>query len=244
MSDKRRSVVAAGVAAALMIACGIGYRLVAAHLARPLTSTPLPPGTLAKFPLDLPGWAGRDVPMDQAVIRATDTDDLLNRSYTSRAGAESVGFYVAYGVRARDLMPHRPEVCYPGAGWTLDSTETRELPLPDQAKLNCRLYRFSKGGGLFDHRILVLNYYIIDGQYAPDVTMLRSKAWRGQDGVNYTVQVQVTCSESAYGGSSVATETVRTFAADSAVELSKLLREAHGEAHLAASHAGQKGGQS
>lgn len=243
MSDMRRSAVAAAVAAAILFACGIGYRVLAARLARPVESSPLPPGTLAKFPLELADWSGREVPMDQAVIRATDTDDLLNRNYTRRSGGDSVGFYVAYGVRARDLMPHRPEVCYPGAGWTLNSSEPAQVTLKDGSRLACQLYRFTKGAGLTDQRIVVLNYYIIDGAYCADVSALRSSAWRGQDAVNYTAQVQVTCAEPAYGGFSAGAESVRAFAAAAAVELSQLLREAHAALPGTASVSNAEGGR-
>ncbi len=179
-------------AVALLGATGVGFRVLDKYLARPTDSLPLPPGTLGRIPLKVGAWVGQDAPMDDALRRATDTDDLVNRLYYRRRGKEVVGLYVAYGVKARDLMPHRPEVCYPGAGWTLDGSNDLDLPLPDGSPLACRVLRFSRGG--FDlHQMAVVNYYIVDGQYCPDVSLLRSKAWRGSRGIRYMVQVQITC---------------------------------------------------
>ncbi len=111
-------VLAAGIGVALILASGFGYRTLADRYNRPSDSIPLAPGTLAKIPMEFNGWFGVDKPLDEAVARATDTNDQLNREYRRRDGRAAVTMFVAYGVRLRDLQPHRPEVCYPGAGWT------------------------------------------------------------------------------------------------------------------------------
>jgi len=136
---------------------------------------------------------------------------------------------VAYGVRARDLMPHRPEVCYPGAGWTFRGSVDRELALPNGPSLACRVLRFAHG--TFDQRqIVVVNYYIVDGQYCPDVSLLRSKAWRGSRGVRYVVQVQVTATSDAYTDLDMAEAGVLAFATESADFIQGVLSAALAEA--------------
>lgn len=214
--ENRRSVTIAVVAAVvLMGASGVGYRVFARYLARPTDSTPLPPGTLARLPRHIGQWVGKDVPLEEALIAATDTDAIVNRVYSRTAGGEVVALFIGYGVQARDLMPHRPEVCYPGAGWTLNDNDLVQLALRDGTTLDCRIYRFSRGA-LSSQDMTVLNYYIVDGQYCPDVSLLRSRAWRGSKGIRYMAQVQIACSDSPLRGASGAVESVRSFAAEAA----------------------------
>ena len=239
---RRRSLLAAiAVTVGLLLASGIGYRMVADYLARPTDHVPMSAEELNRLPLRIGGWVGRDVPMEEAIVKATDADAVINRTYSQEGGGQAVGFFMAYGVRARDLMPHRPEVCYPGSGWTLQDTETRELELLDGSKLPCRVYTFSRTG-LGAQAITVLNYYIVDGQFAPDVSLLRSRAWRGSGGVRYVAQVQITCSGSADLDASSAERAVRAFAGDSASAIRALLPGASQEAAESASPAAQSSG--
>jgi EpsI family protein len=218
----RRSVLVAGAGTVLLLVLsGVGYRVVADYLARPGNSLPLPPGTLARLPLRLGGWHGRDEALDEAVVEATDTDDQLSRVYARGQGAESVSLFVAYGVRARDLAPHRPEVCYPGSGWTLEGGSPADLPLSDGSTLPCRILRFSRAG-LTARQVTVLNYYIVDGRYCPDISAIRARAWRGQAGVRYLAQVQI-ISPGGGGSADAAGAAVSAFATDSALAIRALL---------------------
>ncbi|MBM3791986.1 MAG: EpsI family protein, partial [Acidobacteria bacterium] len=131
----RPAFAAAVAASGLMLVLGLAYRAVAARLEGPVGTDPISQEALARFPLQIGDWTGEEVPLDEAIVRATDTDAHLNRRYARRGGLEAVSFYIASGVRARDLMPHRPEVCYTGAGWTLTGRQTVELPLGESGKL-------------------------------------------------------------------------------------------------------------
>jgi EpsI family protein len=183
------------VGVVILLFTGGGFRALASYYSRPSTSVPIPKGTLAKLPLIIGEWSGQDIPLDVEIVRRTDTDDLINRRYQRAGGSQAVSLYVAYGVRLRDLSPHRPEVCYPGAGWTLDENKSMELKGADGSQVPCRLLRFHKGA-LISDKILVLSYYIIDGQYYPDVSLLRSKAWRAYTAGSYSAQVQFMCPDS------------------------------------------------
>ncbi|NLX04025.1 MAG: EpsI family protein [Phycisphaerae bacterium] len=209
---KRSSViVAAAVAFALVVGAGAAYRLAAGRLARPSAGLAIPRGTLERrLPLQIGPWQGAEVPLDPAIVRTTDADDLVNREYV-RSDGQAVALFIAYGVRARDLMPHRPEVCYPGAGWTVDDTETVDLKLPDDTTRQVRIHRFFRPG-LSNQQITVLNYYIVDGRYSPDVSLLRSMAWRGAGGVRYVAQVQITASSASSRSSQAALDAIRDFA--------------------------------
>lgn len=215
--------VAAGVGLCVLLASGAGYHWLAARYARTSQSVPIPAGTLGHLPLGIGDWIGRDVPMDERIIRATDTDDHVNRTYSRPSERQSVSLWVAYGVRFRDLMPHRPEVCYPGNGWTLDEVRNLELKTTDGSPLPCRLLRFSRGA-LRGERVTVMNYYLLDGQCSPDVAALRDRAWQLKTDLQYVAQVQVACGDAPFLGNAEAA--VSDFAVASADSIRGLLAEA------------------
>jgi len=221
----RSVVAAAAVAVALLLGSGIGHRQVAHYLSRPSGEAALAAGALAKLPLSIGSWSGRDVPLDASVIRATDTDAHVHRTYDR--GRTSVGLFVAYGIRTRDLAPHRPEVCYPGAGWTLQQAEPTRVSIDDASVLPCTVYRFSRGGK--DRHVTVLNYYIIDGRVCPDVSALRRRAWRGPGGVRYLAQVQITCSGDMLTDEAAAEAATVAFARVAAPQIRALFPDAVGE---------------
>ena len=190
------AIAAAIIASVLMLMFGLGYRVLAAQLSAPVNTTPISPEALQQLPLQMGDWIGQDVPLGEAIVAATDTDAHVNRRYTRRNGLESVSLYIASGVRARDLMPHRPEVCYTGSGWTLTDRRSVDLPLSNGMKLPCNVLQFSRGT-LNSSKVIVLNYYLVDGQYCRDVSGLRSKAWRGSGTVDYVAQVQIVTSIAA-----------------------------------------------
>lgn len=232
----RRPVIMAAVAASsLMLVFGWAYRVVAARLEAPIDSTPISSAALARLPLQIGDWTGEEVPMDEAIVRATDTDAHLNRCYARHGGLEAVSFYIATGVKARDLMPHRPEVCYTGAGWTLADRRSVELSLSDSTKLPCNVMQFSRGA-LDTQKVVVLDYYLVDGQYCADVSLLRSKAWRGQGAVCYVAQIQIVAPITEALNSQAATKLVSDFVAESAVLTASLFdhsktNQSEGELH-------------
>jgi EpsI family protein len=218
---RRPAILAALAASVLMLVLGLAYQVVAARLAAPADTTPIDPAVLAQFPMQIGAWMGEEVPLAPEIVRATDTDAHINRRYSRGGGFESVVFYVAAGVQARDLMPHRPEVCYTGSGWTLANRRSMDLPLDDGTSLPCNVLQFSRGA-LNMERIVVLNYYLVDGQYSADVSLLRSRAWRGAGTVGYVAQVQVVASLTALMGGDVAERAVSDFAAESARAIAEI----------------------
>jgi len=222
--NQRAVIVAAAAASLLILISGISYRVLAARLEAPGHAAPISPAALKRFPLQIGGWTGQEVPLDEAIVRATDTDAHLNRRYSRHGGLESISLYVASGVRARDLMPHRPEVCYTGAGWTLMDRRSMELPLSDGTKLPVNVFEFSRGT-LNKKKIVVLDYYIVDGQYCRDVSLLRSKAWRGSGTVRYVAQVQIAAPAAANQATDSAARIICAFALESVRPISQLFED-------------------
>jgi hypothetical protein len=96
------------------------------------------------------------------------------------------------------------------------------LLLADGTALDCTLYEFAQSG-LVSRTIHVLNYFLVDGQYSPDVSLLRSRAWRGAGAVRYMAQVQVTCSGGALLSREAALRSIQEFAVQSAGAIRDLL---------------------
>lgn len=224
--------VGAVVGVILLVASGVGYRALASRYAGVGRATPIPKGTLERLPLEWGQWNGKDVPLDEAIIKGTRTDDHLNRHYIRRDGRAAVSVFIGYGVNVRDLMPHRPEVCYGGAGWTLVETRAVELPMSDGATLPFQLHRF-KRGVLESRQVVVANYYIVNGEYCGDVSLLRSKAGRFRTDGAYAAQVQVAANAGEFADA--AEETVQAFVVDSGPLVRRLLEDAVIEAARAAS---------
>ncbi|MGE0479499.1 MAG: exosortase C-terminal domain/associated protein EpsI [Phycisphaerae bacterium] len=214
-----------------LVAFGAGYRALATYLEMEPNHIVMARGTLATLPLRIGAWEGRELPIEEAIIQRTDTDDHLSRTYTRDGGRDAVTVFVGYGVRARDLQPHRPDICYPSAGWTLRGTERVELALARDAAIPAQQYEFFRGG--FDRsQVIVLGFYIVDGRFSHDVSLLRSRAWRGAAGVKYVAQVQV----SAAGGAlrtGRAAESVRQFAQEFAPHVIAKLTEVENAARRA-----------
>jgi EpsI family protein len=212
------------LAVIFLVSGGIGYRALGRYLDRPSNRTTLNPGVLARLPFQIGDWAGTDVAMDDAVVRAADVDDYVSRQYVRATDHETVKLWLAFGVRARDLMPHRPEVCYPGAGWTLSDQNTIVLHGIGGEAVRARVLGFASGG-LDQSRLTVLNYYFVDGETCEDVSLLRSKAWRGQTSIRYMAQIQIVRGTNAVGQSVQCGDVVRDFATASFPHIRNLLEE-------------------
>jgi len=219
--NSKSVIVAAVVAGFLMLISSAAYRVLAARLEAPVNTPSLSPAALERLPLQIDDWTGKDVPLDEAIVRATDTETHINRMYSRHNASENISLYIAYGVRARDLMPHRPEICYTGAGWTLIDKRSKELPLSDGMKLPCNVLQFSRGT-LNTMKTIVLDYYIVDGQYCRDVSLLRSKAWRGSGTVRYVAQIQIAASATSNLTADSAARIISDFAVESASSISRL----------------------
>ena len=203
----------------LLAAYGLTYHALAARLGTPTSAASIAPEALVRFPLQMGEWTGEDLPMDEALVRATGTDAHIHRRYARRDGLESVSVFIGCGVGAHERVLHRPEVCFARAGWTPLGQTTRELPLSDGTRLPCSIFQFQRGE-LRPEKATVLHYYVVDGQRCDNLTPLQSKLGRLGAGANYIARVLIT----APGNLSTdgATKTVSSFAVDSALPLARL----------------------
>jgi hypothetical protein len=218
----RSIIVAAATATFMMFVFGAAHRTLTARLTSPADASSMSPDALEKLPLQISQWTGQEEPLDEAVIEATDTDAHISRRYCRYNALEQVWLYIAAGKRARDLMPHRPEVCYTGAGWTRINNNPMELLLDDGTALPCSVFQFTKGV-LNTKKVVVLDYYIVDGRFCRDISLLRSKIWRGSGSVDYVVQVQIVANITADQTADSTEKMVCAFACESASSIFQIL---------------------
>jgi EpsI family protein len=233
--NSKSVVIAVAVAGFLMFISSAAYRFLSDFLEVPVNTTSLSPAALERLPLQFESWKGKDVPLDEEIVRATDTEAHINRVYSRHNSSEYISLYIAYGVRARDLAPHRPEVCYKGAGWTRIDRRSMDLPLNDGMELPCTALQFSRGT-LNTKKIVLLNYYVVDEQYCRDVEGFRYKALGGFGTIRYVAQVQIVASTTVNLNADSATRLVCDFAAESASSISRLFESDEGAIKKSSTH--------
>ncbi len=182
------------MAMVLLVVIGIGYRLVATKM-NVIVTTPIKLDVpLSEFPIRIGQWVGRDVPISETVLEVAANDDFLSRIYVNESNNQWANVYIAYTARPRTMLGHRPQVCYPANGWTHKNTEHIQLISNSGRKIRCLLHNFKKSTSESEE-IIVLNYYIVNGQITDDETAFTSLNWRTPniDGnpARYVAQVQI-----------------------------------------------------
>lgn len=220
----RRPIAAAIVATAMMFVSGAAFHTLVARVRGSMAGLPISPETLEGFPMQIGGWTGKEVPMDETIAGKTDADAHINRQYSRQNGRESVILYVAYG-GSWEMIFHRPEICYPGNGWTLIDSNSMELPVHNGMKLPCRIFRFSRGE-LQTREVVVLYYCFADGLTYSNISLLRSRVWGALAAVDRFAQVQIVVSSEGILTSEAMIRIVSDFAVESASSIAQLLDDA------------------
>jgi hypothetical protein len=233
----------------VVLAGGAAYRVTAAAVSAELAAKVTLDPPLSSLPLVIGLWQGADVPLSAGVQKIAMNDDYVNRQYRSAATSESVNLYIGYTARPRTMLRHRPTVCYPSAGWSHLGTRTVDLdispaaapseprdaspgPSAPSAPVPVLLHTFLKAGPTSEARVVVLNYYVLNGTWTVDENSFWGVRWRdvnsGHDVGRYVAQVQVTAGVS---GSLEAAERLATeFARASAPGILELLPVGSGAA--------------
>ncbi len=155
------------LAVVLLISSGMTYRILAAHL-KLIADTPIKLSvSLSGFPLRIGNWVGKDVPIPENIQRVAGNDAFLNRLYINKSSNQWANVYIAYTARPRTMLGHRPEICYVGGGWILDSTEQSKFISYFGRHIPCLIHRFHMPAPRNDE-IVVLNFYILNGQITAD----------------------------------------------------------------------------
>lgn len=82
---------------------------------------------LESVPIKISAWQGADMEITEEVASALDADKVLSRAYM-RSEDELMQLLVVYRKYGRRGFAHRPEMCYPAAGWELVSKSYTTVP--------------------------------------------------------------------------------------------------------------------
>jgi len=182
------------LAVSALLLAGAVYRVTASRLKLVVDTPVLLPVPLSEFPIEICDWTGKDVPIPENVQRAAGNDDFLTRLYINRSDDRWAKIYIAYTARPRTMLGHRPEICYVSGGWVHDSTARSEFISSSGTRIPCVIQRFHMPG--FNHdEILVLSFYIVNGQITADESVFSGVGWRTPNiagsAARYVAQVQI-----------------------------------------------------
>ena len=185
------------LACSLLLLSGYVYKKAALRLDA-LVKKPIPPtAPLSTFPYEAGSWRGQDQPLRETVLQVAGNDDYINRSYHNQELDYYVNLYVAFTSQPRNMLGHRPQVCYPGAGWVPDNIEKQDLELDSGKIIPVLIHTFHKPTPE-QTRVVVLNYYIINGTVTSDHRDFSGIQWRlltlSRKRVRYVAQVQISAS--------------------------------------------------
>jgi hypothetical protein len=195
-------------AVGLLVVSGVAYRVAVGYLGT-VTAEPVRlPLPLDRIPSQIGLWQGREVPIPVNVQKVAGNDDFMSRLYTNERTRQWANIYVAYTARPREMLGHRPRVCYPASGWVHDQTTEATVEAVSGRRIPCLVHRFHWPGPEASDRV-VLNFYVVNGQLTDDHRVFSGVGWRtpnlaGQ-AARYVAQVQV---------GSATESTVRAAAAD------------------------------
>ena len=196
------------LAVLLLVSSGITYRVLASRL-KLVIDTPVElPVPLSAFPKKIGQWVGKDVPIPQNIQSVAGNDAFLNRLFMSNLSNDWANVYIAYTAHPRTMLGHRPQTCYVAGGWVHDSTELTDVTSSAGREFSCLLHRFHRPAPGTEEMV-VLNFYIVNGQLTSDEKVFSGVGWRTPniDGnpARYVTQVQI---------SSVVENSVRSVARD------------------------------
>ncbi len=196
-----------------LLLAGVFYRSEARRL-EAIGSIPARlPSPLSALPMVIGDWEGRDIEIPELVQKVAANDDFVCRLYVNRLTGQWAKLYVGFSGRPRTMIGHKPTVCYVSAGWVWDNSERSEISCRDGSKIPCLIHRFHQGDSSTGE-IVVLNFYVVNGQIHCDESAFSSISWRtpniGGDCAHYVAQIQIISTLEAF---------VVTAAADLAVTL-------------------------
>lgn len=211
----------------LLISAGVAYRVVAGRLDLIASASIELSVALNTFPMQIGGWQGKDVPISENIQRVAGNDDFLNRVYINEATNQWANIYVAYSANPRNMLGHRPDVCYVGGGWVHDSTEESSFASSYGRQIACLIHRFHMPAPRSD-QVVVLNYYILNGRTTADDRGFSGVSVRtpniAGDIARYVTQVQI---------SSTLENSARSFACEVAETIMKYFPDVNGVVEIA-----------
>jgi hypothetical protein len=99
---------------------------------------------LAEIPLTLGHWTGVKTEMDERLVAATGSHDLITRHYTDSDTGVGIDVIILFGPSS-DIFIHKPELCYPKAGFTSHAESVERTLNCDGIETALRSVAYTKG---------------------------------------------------------------------------------------------------
>lgn len=172
------------------VAYRVLWRKMKSSLAVPV-KLPMP---LVSIPLTVGHWQGENVKLSETVLKIAGNDDFLSRIYTQLDKRSGVYIYVAFSGRPRYMRGHQPLVCYPNAGYQIESSRQTQVTTTGNLPIPCMVHHFKRVYPTSDN-VVVLNYYIVNGKLAMDEKSFSGLGFRSPnlqgDLARYVAQIQI-----------------------------------------------------
>ncbi len=128
---------------------------------------PLKP--LRELPTTIGPWIGHDVPVDRHLFRNSGAADMVNRIYHNAVDdqvAVNVGVWLNYA----PVMPHKPEICYPSAGWEISNRKIVRVTPPGGQPFKARILLLQNK----EQRVALLYWALADSTVTLDDNEVRA----------------------------------------------------------------------
>jgi EpsI family protein len=126
------------------------------------------PFPLEELPLTIGPWKGEVAKLDEQIARATGATDHILRRYVNQATGVNVDLIALYGP-ATSVFIHRPETCYPSAGFELVEAPGTRTVEAGGLRAPFRALVYLKGEGGQTERQEVYYSWRYNGRWTPDV---------------------------------------------------------------------------
>ncbi|MDD5020011.1 MAG: EpsI family protein [Candidatus Omnitrophica bacterium] len=108
------------------------------------------PGTdkeaqVARLPMNVHGWVGRDLPVEESAYEILETRNLILREYAK--GGNKVYLYIIYSMDNRRVS-HPPEVCFEGSGVTIVKKQKAPMELAGGRRITVNMLLVERKGAM------------------------------------------------------------------------------------------------
>ncbi len=159
------------------------------------------PSPLSALPMMIGDWEGRDIEIPELVQKVAANDDFVCRLYVNKLTGQWAQIYVCFSSRPRTMIGHKPTVCYVSAGWVWDGSERSQVKCHDGSMIPCLIHRLHRPDSS-GRELVVLNFYIINGQIHCDERAFSGISWRtpniAGNCAHYVAQVQISSALEAF----------------------------------------------
>jgi hypothetical protein len=108
---------------------------------------------------------GTDSEPTEAAVKILSPNKILERHYVDPATGASFSLLIVHCGDVRDMVGHYPPVCYPAHGWQSGGSAPVDIEVGGEKAFAIK-YSFSRTDDLFEHRMAVVDFFVIPEENA------------------------------------------------------------------------------